>query len=177
METEEQLISAIRSGDPSAFRRLYERYSRYAIAIVLRYIPERSEVNDVLQDSFIKILTSIDHFNYQGKGSLRNWIRRIVANQAIDHIRQRERITFVSIHSDEVIDEDSDIGGVPPEILARMVGRLPANYRVVLNLYVFERLTHSEIAQLLGIKEKTSSSLFYRAKHQLRKMINDYLNE
>lgn len=176
METEEQLLSAIRSGDTSAFRRLYERYSRYAMAIGLRYIPERDEANDVLQDSFVKILTSIQRFDYQGEGSLRNWIRRIVVNQAIDHIHQRERVSFVSIIPDEVVDEDIDIEEIPSEILARMVGQLPTNYRLVLNLYVFERLTHSEIAQLLGIKEKTSSSLFYRAKITLKKLINDYLN-
>ena len=177
METEEQLLSAIRSGDESAFRRLYERYSRYAIAIGLRYIPEQDEVNDVLQDSFIKILTSLDQFNYRGEGSLKNWIGRVVAHQAIDYIRHRERVSFVSINTDDVVDEDSDIGEMPSEILTRMIGRLPANYRVVLNLYVFERLTHSEIAQLLGIKEKTSSSLFFRAKQLLKKMVNDYLKE
>lgn len=101
----------------------------------------------------------------------------IVAHQAIDHIRHRERVSFVSINTDDVVDEDSDIGEMPSEILTRMIGRLPANYRVVLNLYVFERLTHYEIAQLLGIKEKTSSSLFFRAKQLLKKMANDYLNE
>lgn len=176
METEEQLLNAIRSGDQLAFRRLYDRYSGYAMAIALRYIPERSEVNDVLQDSFIKILTSIGQFSYRGEGSLRNWIARIVAHQAIDYIRRRERISFVNISSEEVADDDADMGEMPSEILMEMIGRLPVHYRVVLNLFVFEQLTHKEIAQLLGIRERTSSSLFYRAKHQLKKMIKDYLD-
>ena len=52
METELQLLDAIRKGDRGATRRLYERYSGHAMAIGLRYVPERDAVRDVMQDSF-----------------------------------------------------------------------------------------------------------------------------
>ena len=126
METEQELLGAIRSGDRSALRRLYDRYSGYAMAIGLRYVPRREEVRDVIQDSFVKILTSIGSFEYRGEGSLKSWVSRIVANKSVDYLRQHERFMFVSNIPDEVDEEPPDIQKVPPEILTEMIGQLPA---------------------------------------------------
>ena len=178
METELQLLEAIRSGEREALRRLYDRYSGYAMAIGLRYLPEGDEVRDVLQDSFVRILTSIGQFNYHGEGSLKSWVSRIVSNRSVDYLREHQRFMMVSGIPDEPDEEEEpDVGGVPPDVLTRMIGRLPVNYRTVLNLYVFEQRSHREIAQLLDIKESTSSSLFFRAKKMLARMIKDYINK
>ncbi len=178
METELQLLEAIRSGDREALRRLYDRYSGYAMAIGLRYLPEGDEVRDVLQDSFVRILTSIGQFNYHGEGSLKSWVSRIVSNRSVDYLREHQRFRVVSGIPDEPDEEEEpDVGGVPPDVLTKMIGRLPVNYRMVLNLYVFEQRSHREIAQLLDIKESTSSSLFFRAKKMLARMIKDYINK
>lgn len=187
METERQLLEAIRSGERAALRRLYDRYADYAMAIGLRYIPERDAVRDVLQDSFVKILTSIAQFNYHGEGSLKAWVSRIVSNRAVDYLRENRRFVFVSGIPDEPDDSMLDgfpvemsgamPSGVPPDKLVEMIGRLPANYRTVLNLFVFEERPHKEIAQLLGIKESTSASLFFRAKKMLARMIREELKD
>jgi RNA polymerase sigma-70 factor (ECF subfamily) len=178
VETELQLLEAIRSGEREALRRLYERYSGYAMAIGLRYLPEGDEVRDVLQDSFVRILTSIGQFNYHGEGSLKSWVSRIVSNRSVDYLREHQRFRVVSGIPDEPDEEEEpDVGGVPPDVLTKMIGRLPVNYRMVLNLYVFEQRSHREIAQLLDIKESTSSSLFFRAKKMLARMIKDYINK
>ena len=171
-------MEAIRSGERAAMRRLYDRYSGYAMAIGLRYVPDCDEVRDVLQDSFVKILTSIGRFEYHGEGSLKSWVSRIVSNRAVDYLREHQRFITVSTIPDEPeIPDEPDIGGVPPDVLTQMIGRLPANYRTVLNLFVFEQRPHREIAQLLGIKESTSSSLFFRARKMLAKHIREYLNK
>ena len=95
MENEQQLLSAINQGDRAAMRQLYERYKGYAMSIGLRYIAEVSDVEDVVQDSFVTILTSIGMFDYRGEGSLKGWIGRIVANKAFDFVytgrRARDR--------------------------------------------------------------------------------------
>ena len=171
-------MEAIRSGERAALHRLYDRYSDYAMAIGLRYIPERDEVRDVLQDSFVRIFTSISQFNYHGEGSLKSWVSRIVSNRSVDYLREHQRFRVVSGIPDEPDEEEEpDVGGVPPDVLTKMIGRLPVNYRMVLNLYVFEQRSHREIAQLLDIKESTSSSLFFRAKKMLARMIKDYINK
>ena len=176
METEQQLIEAIQGGDGHAMRRLYDRFSGYTMATALRYIPDREVAKDVVQDCFVNILTSIDRFEYRGEGSLRAWITRIISNQAIDWVKQHELYTF----TDEMpqLEEEvlPDVEEVPPDILNEMIGRLPAGYRLVLNLFVFEQLSHKEIALRLGIKESTSASQFYHAKRILAEMINKYIN-
>lgn len=177
METERELLEAIRVGDRAAMRRLYERYKGYAMAIGLRYIPNSDEMRDVLQDSFVKIITGVSRFDYRGEGSLKSWVSRIVANQAVDYIREHERFHFTDEMPDDRIDEEPDIGEVPDEVLDGLIGQLPANYRVVLNLFVFEQLSHREIAQQLGISESNSATQFFRAKKMLQKMVRDYINK
>ena len=179
METEQQLLNAIHNGDRSALRRLYDRYSGYAMAIGLRYIPEREEVRDVIQDSFVKILTSIQQFDYRGEGSLKSWVSRIVANKAVDHLRAHQRFSYVNaVPYDLADDEEAPVlEDIPPDILTAMIGRLPDNYRLVLNLFVFEQRSHKDIAQQLGIKENTSASLFFRAKQMLSKMVKEYVKQ
>ena len=174
METEQQLLDAIQRGERAALRRLYERYSGYAMAIGLRYIPDCDKARDVLQDSFVKILTSIGRFDYRGEGSLKSWISRIVANQSIDYIKQHERLHFSDEVPDLAIEEEPDVRDIPPDILDSLIGQLPTGYRVVLNLFVFEQLSHREIAQRLSITESASTSQFFRAKRMLQRMIREY---
>ena len=177
METERQLLDAIHGGERAALRRLYDRYSRYAMAISLRYISDCDKVRDVLQDSFVKILTSIDDFDYRGEGSLKSWVSRIVANRAIDYIKQHQRLQFTDEVPENINEEEPEIGGVPPDILDGMIGQLPAGYRVVLNLFVFEQLSHRDIAQRLGITESASTSQLFRAKRMLQRMVREYIKQ
>ena len=72
-------------------------------------------------------------------------------------------------------EEEPDVGRVPQTVLNRLVSQLPPGYRMVLNLYVFEQLSHKEIARLLGITPGTSASQYARAKQELAKHINNYL--
>ena len=177
METEKQLLDAIRGGERAALRRLYDRYSGYAMAVGLRYVPERDEVRDVLQDSFVRILTTISQFDYRGEGSLKAWVGSIVAHQALDNVKAHEHLTLTNHIPEATPDEDEpDVGRIPPGVLNRLISQLPAGYRMVLNLHVFEQMSHKEIARLLGIKPETSASQFMRAKNALAKLINNYLN-
>ena len=176
MESELQLLKAVKRGEQGAKQRLYERYAGYAMATGLRYVPDRDRVRDVMQDSFVKILTSVERFTYRGEGSLKAWVGTVVAHQAIDFVKAHERFLLTNRLPEEPAEEEPDVGRVPTEVLNRLIGQLPTGYRMVLNLYVFERLPHKEIARLLGIKPQTSASQYLRAKHVLAKSINEYLN-
>ncbi len=65
---------------------------------------------------------------------------------------------------------------IPSKVLIQFIEELPPGYRAVFNLYVFENLPHKEIAKILGINEKSSSSQFLRARGAIAKKINNYLN-
>ena len=131
LETERQLLDAVCSGDRRAMRRLYDRYAGYAMGTALRFIVEEDDVRDVVQDSFVKVFTTIGHFDFRGEGSLKAWINRIVTNQSIDFLKSRQRITFVSDVPDDTADEAPEVELVPSEVLTRLIAKLPTGYRLV----------------------------------------------
>ena len=172
---ESQLIQKVLQGDMEAMDSLYRRYAGFATAVVLRYVTSDYEARDVLHDSFLKVFTRISQFRFKGEGSLKAWILRICANEAIDYLRREKKLSFSDNVPDVPDDSDPEVERVPAAVLNSMIGKLPAGYRTVLNLYVFEQLSHKEIAQRLGIKEDTSASQFSRAKRLLAKMIQEYI--
>ena len=175
MNEETQILNDIKSGDRHAMEMLYRRYAGYATAVARRYVPDTNDMRDVLQDSFVKVFTNIDKFTYRGEGSLKAWILRVVANESITLLRKTSRLSFTDEVPENIIGEDEpEVDYMPSEILNEMIGKLPIGYRTVLNLFVFENRSHKEIATILGIKEDSSASQFYRAKKMLAHMINDY---
>ncbi len=175
--SERTLVEAVRNGDRKAMHELYDRYAGFAMAVALRYDPDREEARDVVQDSFVKVFSAIGSFDYRGEGSLKGWLLRIVANEAINHVKRRARITFVEDIPDTPDDTGTDVPRVPPDVLTRLIGELPDGYRLVLNMFVFGQKSHKEIAAELGIGESTSASQYLRAKKLLASKIKQYLKE
>jgi RNA polymerase sigma-70 factor (ECF subfamily) len=177
-ETERQLVEAIHAGEREALRRLYERYSRYAMGVSLRIVPEREDALDIVQDAFVSILTTIGTFEYRGEGSLRNWVAKITTNRALDWMKHHDRLLLSDQLPDEIEEEEEEtpLEEVPPDILSGMIDRLPNTSRIIINLHVFGQMPHKEIAHRLGINEKTSMSQLSRAKRLLAMMIKEYLN-
>ena len=144
------------------------------MATALRYVADRDDACDVVQDSFVKIFQSIGQFEYRGEGSLRSWVTRIVVNEALGLLRRKSGLTFTDDIPDTADDEEPDISQVSDEQLATLIAALPEGYRVVLNMYVFGEMSHKEIAAELGISPSTSASQFFHAKKMLARMINEY---
>lgn len=180
MLSEEELLNRIRKGDGGAQRELYCRYANAAMAVAMRYVADSEAARDVLQDSFVKILTSIDQFASRGEGSLKSWVLRIVSHESINLLRRNRRLTFTDNLPADVADEPPgdppDASGVPPGLLQQAIEQLPDGYRTVLNLYVFEQMSHKDIARQLGISPATSASQFFHAKRLLANIINKQLN-
>ena len=147
------------------------------MGVTLRYVPKRDDALDIVQDSFISIITSIATFEYRGEGSLKSWVSKIISRQAVSWMKEHEQLSFSELTLDEIEEEDDPaIEKVPKELVNEMIGRLPVRYRVVVNLRTFEELSHKDVALKLGISEKAAITLFSRAKRKLAKMINEYLN-
>lgn len=176
--SENELSLRCKQEDMNARRMLYERYGGVLMAICLRYTGNREEAEDVLHDGFLHIFESIKQFTYQGEGSLKAWLSRVMVNEALGFLRKRNAQTQQEVLLDEIPDmpdtEDTGFDGLPQSVLMRMISELPDGYRTIFNLYVFEDKSHKEIASMLGISERTSSSQFYRAKSLLMKKINEY---
>ena len=142
--------------------------------ICLSYAGDRDMAQDMLQDSYIKIFKRIKDFKQEG--SLEGWIRRIVSNTAIDHLRKQQRIQKYISDKEEIKEnsyESDALQNLQTEDVLDQVGRLPEGARVVFNLYALEGYTHKEIAKKLNITEGTSKSQFNRA----RKLLMTWLNK
>ena len=172
------MVEAIQAGDREALRRLYERYSRYAMGVGLRIVPEREDALDIVQDAFVSILTTIGSFEYRGEGSLRNWVARITTHRALDWMRSHDRLLFSDQLPDETAEEEDEtpLEEVPPDILSGMIDRLPETSKTIVTLHSFGQMSHKEIARKLNISAKTSMSQFSRARRLLEMMMKEYLN-
>ena len=175
--TERELLEALRRKDSRGTRVFYDRYAGYLTAVALRYVPDRSAVKDILQEAFLRIFDAVDRFEYRGEGSLRSWACRIVVNGALKSLRGQGKLQYVEDLPDVPEEEDVPVQQVPAAVLQRLIQDLPDGYRTVFNLYVFEKKSHREIAGLLGIKEDSSASQFFRARALLARQIKAYLKE
>lgn len=176
MEKEAELIKGCREGKNSAREELYTTYSKRLLAICYRYTGDLDAAHDVLHDAFIKVYT---HFTFRGESSLATWLVKVVTAQAIDYLRQQKRVsTFIMNEEDlpeipEIAEATSDDTLNERELL-KFIAELPDGCRTVFNLYVFEHKSHKEIAEILNIKEHSSTSQLHYAKSILANRINEY---
>lgn len=179
MDGERQLWERCAKGEKPACRELYDSCAGRLLALSARYTGSREAAEDVLQDAFIKVFASIKSFRYRGEGSLYAWIRRVVINQSLDWLRARRKDMTVPIEESRTTEEISqdDVSVIPEEVLAGMVEKLPDGYRTVFNLYAMDGYSHREIGEMLGIKEKTSSSQYFRARALLAAKIKQYIRD
>ena len=177
--SEKILADKARNRDRAAMKELYSLYSGYLNAVCLRYIANPEQAKDILQDSFVKIFTSMDKFRFRGEGSLKAWMKRIVINEALKYLQRHVKKDPLADAAElkdmpDTRDDDTGIGDIPAPVIHEMIKRLPDGYRTVFNLYVFEDKSHKEIAALLGIRGNSSASQLYHAKALLAKWINEY---
>lgn len=168
--TDEQLVQKCNLQDPAAQRELYERFSRKMFGVCLRYGNSKESAEDLLQEGFVKVFTKLS--SYKNEGSLEGWIRRVIVNTALDHLRQ-QKISWsnIEIQEDALVTEQ-DFGSVDQKELLKLIQNLPDGYRTVFNLYAIEGFNHQEIAKELGINESTSKSQYSRARAQLIISVN-----
>ena len=174
---EERWLRKALDGDNTATEWIYRKHVRYLSALCSRYITEDEDIRDVLQESFIKIFTSLDSFKYRGEGALKAWMAKITLNETLKFVRNNSRLPIDSIDDKDtnIADGDSmETEDIPTDVLHQFIRELPDGYRTVFNLYVIDDKSHKEIAQLLGIKENTSASQLHKAKSMLARKIKHY---
>ena len=175
---EQRLVKRLQEGDKTAAREFYTRYGGSLAGVCVRYIADEEDVKDVIQNALVHIFSHITEFKYRGSGSLEAWVVRIAVNESLKFLRTKVQYELLQPDYDVIDDSEDDppVRDIPPDILRKMLNRLPTGYRTVLNLYVFEGKSHQEIASLLGIKKDSSASQLLRAKSMLAQMIRKYNN-
>lgn len=173
------LASQCAEGNEMARERLYKEYAARVYMLCVRYIGDGDLAKDLMQDCFIRVFDNIRKFD-SSKASLRTWISHITVNYIIDYLRKNRKLSFVSIdeHTFDIPEpEKDDFIKVPQEAIFEMITKLPDTKRIIFNMYCLENYSHKEIARILGIKEKTSSSILYKARVMLVDMVDSYIKK
>ncbi|PHR30341.1 MAG: RNA polymerase subunit sigma-70 [Fluviicola sp.] len=156
-------------GDQRAQRKLFDMYAPKMMGVCLRYMKDHAQAEDVLQDGFVKVFTKLE--KYSGDGSLEGWVRRIMVNTALDHLRKTNKFN-ANISMDEVgykVESDTDVlASLMEEDLLKLIQEMPTGYKTVFNMFAIEGYSHKEIGERLGVSENTSKSQYSRAKAYLR---------
>jgi len=166
--TEADLINNCKKQHAASQKLLYNKYAGKMLSVCMRYINDKSEAEDILQEGFIKIFTHISYF--RGEGSFEGWMRRIFVNTALSALRVKQ-IKFsdsIDNHYNQSQVEPSVFDKIGSQEIFEMIRTLPNGYRVVFNLFAIEGYSHKEIAEMLNITESTSRTQFLKARNALK---------
>ncbi|MFV0247573.1 MAG: RNA polymerase sigma factor [Tenacibaculum sp.] len=159
--------------NPKAQAKVYQLYSDKLFALCLKYSKSYEDAQDTLQDSFLSVFKKIEQYKY--KGSFEGWIKRIVINTALKKYKQNYQLQLVNHEEIEDIEDlyyqESELS---IDFLLSCIQGLPDRYRLVFNLYVLDKFSHKEIAEMLQISEGTSKSNLSRARLILKEKIESY---
>lgn len=159
------LLARAQRGDMAAFASLYAQFGAPCYGLALRLSANAAQAEDLVQEVFLKLIETLR--SYRGDAPFGAWLKRLVANAAIDHLRKVRR--FVDIDPDAMFHESNEMhGAVAPTLDAlALLNRLPPRARAVVVLHELEGYTHVEIAELFGQSESYSKSILARALQRL----------
>ncbi len=155
------------------FTDIYETYSGKLYGVCLHYVHDHAVAEDLLHDSFIVIFSSLG--SLRDSSRLEPWMRSIVRNIALKHLREVQKKSGTSIDNipEPPFDDNVvNITEIPLDELLKVIDDLPEQYGNVFRLSVLEGLSHKEIGAILGIAPHSSSSNLARAKQLLRSIIS-----
>lgn len=184
-----EIVALARQGRDRAFRELVRRYERPVFSLIYRMVRDREAAEDLVQDSFVKVLNHLDRYRPEFKFS--SWIFKIANNVAIDHLRRRQ-LNTVSIdgspHAASVAEatassldlasrqesaleemEAREIGGAIEEAIAG----LRPEYRSCIILRHVEGRSYEDIAATLDLPLGTVKTYIHRARNELRQALQD----
>jgi len=161
-------------------KEFYELFYGYAMGICLRYCTNHDDAVEITNDGFLKVYKALHTFNPQHsnvEASLKGWMKRIMINTSIDHLRKNNQRFLIAEISDHHFDtEDAVETSIDrmtyKEILA-VIQQLSPVYRTVFNLHVLDGYKHEEIARQLKISVGASKSNLAKARMNIQKMLKE----
>ena len=186
--TIDELIDGCTKAKKNAQEYLYKKYSTRLYGVCLRYAGNRTEAQDVLQDTLVKIFKNIHKLNCREEKPFYLWMHKIAVNTALNYMRDNLK----NNRSLELGEEESEITEDPVDDtysfydnlleiidtakLLCFIQEMPCGYRTVFNLYAIENHTHKEIAEELNITVNTSKTQLYKARKMLSQRINETID-
>ena len=181
LKDDDGLVQETLAGDQLAYQKLVERYQDRIFGLVRHYTRNAVEIEDIVQDSFIKAYHKLETF--QNQGSFATWLYRIAINTTLDFLKRSGRSPVQAVddpeehirrpagqrnvHSPSARMEREEIARITQRVLAE----LPEIFRTVLVLREFEERSYQEMADCLGISIGTVESRLFRARARFKEAL------
>lgn len=176
-EQNENLIKACKKGNKLAQLQVYDLYCKAMFNVALRYLNDREDAKDAMQEGFLKAFTKIEY--YQPKASFGSWLKRIIINQCIDELKKKKMVfNDVEVEKMEIPSDNWDFNtSITKTQILDAIENLKDKHKVVVKLYLIDGFDHGEIAEILEIPVETSRTYLHRGKLSLKNKLKPYYNE
>lgn len=184
-----ELVAQVRAGDEAAFEEIFNRHKRRVALIASRFFRQREQVEEIVQESFMKAYFALPGFNNAQEASFASWLARIAFNTCYDELRRTKRrpesaasvlsdeeVTHLKQHvSSERAGREIETDMVKRDLAQKLLSRLSAEDRLTLVMLDAEEMTVAEIAKLLGWSESKVKVRAHRARAALRRVLHKLL--
>lgn len=170
--------------DEKAFNKLWKAHKAKIFAIILNIVKDRNLAEDLLQDTFIKIIRTVQQGNYNEEGKFLPWACRIAHNLAIDYFRKHKKATWVELEDKKEINNHLDFAEESAEKvkireelnekLGKLIETLPESQKQVLVMRHFADMSFQEIAEKTNVSINTALGRMRYALINLRKQAERY---
>lgn len=158
-----QILERCKNGEVKAQFMLYKQYSKAMYNIAIRFLNNKMDAEDILQESFLTAFEKLPELTKDN--AFGSWLKRIVINNCITHLRHN-KFEFADLEdhtSLEYTDDGDPELNIDPALVHTAIKELPAGGRTILVLHALEGYKHREIADMLNVSESTSKSQYKRA--------------
>ena len=158
------------------FETIVDLYKGRVMNMLYRILPNKSEVEDVAQEVFIRVYKGLPYFKHKSKFT--TWLYRIVHNVAISEIRKRKAPTANIEDIQDFPEQSPGLNGTAAlnekqvkELINNALNEIPENQKIVLILYYMEEQSYIEISKILDIPIGTVKTYLHRGKKTLRHLL------
>lgn len=165
-------IQGCKNENVLAQEQLYKHFYGKMMALILRYTNQKEEACTILNNGFLRVFKKINL--YGGEGSFEGWIRKIMIHQVADFFRTKKKISYTTVENIENSLEASIAISLKYDysILVNALQQLNPTCRLVVNLFIIEGYTYTEIKEITGINENTCKWHVASGKKQLASFLN-----
>ena len=181
--TDAHLVSAYIEGNEKALKQLIDKHQQRIFNFILSKIHDREISEDIFQETFFKVISTLKKGNYNEEGKFLPWVMRIAHNLVIDFFRKNNRIPlfentdefdiFQFIGNGTVNAEEALIEEQINEDIQRLILELPEDQREVLMMRIYRDMSFKEIAENTGVSINTALGRMRYAVINLRKLIEN----
>ncbi|MGY4383417.1 RNA polymerase sigma factor (sigma-70 family) [Pedobacter sp. UYP24] len=180
----EDLLKGCLQHKNKAKEAIYKSFYGYLMGVVLRYVNDRNDAEEVVNDCFVKVFKHMASFTFPENNdelqkAFKGWTAKISSRTAIDFLRTKKTIIYVDDITElqQPITEVNVISKLHVQDILSLLNALPETQKVIFNLYEMEGYSHDEISKMLNISGSSSRVYLTRAKNKLRELYSKTLKQ